>query len=124
MKFRRPTHPFICSETCAGRFQIQRKTRADRMRAKLQEIKQEMRRRMHQPILEDGRWLERVVRGYFNYHAVPTNGQALEGFRQERGPRGMRASKARTGRRAGQTCHRRRNAYVSPGINSSRTVNA
>ena len=36
---------------------------------------------MHQPILEHGRWLERVVRGYFNYHAVPTNGQALEVFR-------------------------------------------
>jgi RNA-directed DNA polymerase len=72
---------FICSKTRAGRFQIQRKTRADRMRAKLQEIKQEMRRRMHQPILEQGRWLERVVRGYFNYHAVPTNGQALEVFR-------------------------------------------
>ena len=85
MKFRRPTHPFICSKTRAGKFQIQRKTRADRMRAKLQEIKQEikqeMRRRMHQPILEQGRWLERVVRGYFNYHAVPTNGQALEVFR-------------------------------------------
>jgi RNA-directed DNA polymerase len=72
---------FICSKTRAGRFQIQRKTRADRMRAKLQEIKQEMRRRMHQPLLEQGRWLERVVRGYFNYHAVPTNGQALEVFR-------------------------------------------
>ena len=72
---------FICNKTRAGRFQIQRKTRADRMRAKLQEIKQEMRRRMHQPILEQGRWLERVVRGYFNYHAVPTNGQALEVFR-------------------------------------------
>jgi RNA-directed DNA polymerase len=51
------------------------------MGAKLQEIKQEMRRRMHQPILKQGRWLERVVRGYFNYHAVPTNGQALEVFR-------------------------------------------
>ena len=61
---------FICNITRAGRFQIQRKTRADRMRAKLQEIKQEMRRRMHQPILEQGRWLERVVRGYFNYHAL------------------------------------------------------
>jgi RNA-directed DNA polymerase len=72
---------FICSKTRAGRFQIQRKTRADRMRAKLQEIKQEMRRRMHQPIPEQGRWLERVVRGYFNYYAVPTNSQALEVFR-------------------------------------------
>src|SRR6476660_6344346 len=72
---------FICGKTRAGRFQIKRKTRADRMRAKLREIKQEMRRRMHQPIPAQGRWLERVVRGYFNYHAVPTNGQALEVFR-------------------------------------------
>src|SRR6476620_3281340 len=72
---------FICGKTRAGRFQIKRKTRADRMRAKLREIKQEMRRRMHQPIPEQGRWLEQVVRGYFNYHAVPTNGQALEVFR-------------------------------------------
>ena len=51
------------------------------MRAKLQEIKQEMRRRMHQPIPEHGKWLGQVVRGYFNYHAVPTNGRALEVFR-------------------------------------------
>jgi group II intron reverse transcriptase/maturase len=72
---------FICGKTRAGRFQIKRKTRADRMRAKLQEIKQEMRRRMHQPIPEQGKWLGQVVRGYFNYHAVPTNGRALEVFR-------------------------------------------
>src|SRR3979411_1259226 len=72
---------FICGKTRAGKFQIRRKTRADRMRAKLKEIKQEMRRRMPQPIPEQGRWLGRVVRGYFNYHAVPTNGRALEVFR-------------------------------------------
>jgi RNA-directed DNA polymerase len=72
---------FICGKTRAGKFQIKRKTRADRMRAKLREIKQEMRRRMHQPIPDQGKWLGRVVRGYFNYHAVPTNGRALEVFR-------------------------------------------
>src|SRR5437660_1991530 len=72
---------FICGKTRAGKFQIRRKTRADRMRAKLKEIKQEMRRRMHQPIPNQGKWLGRVVRGYFNYHAVPTNGRALEVFR-------------------------------------------
>jgi RNA-directed DNA polymerase len=71
---------FICGKTQAGKFQIKRKTRADRMRAKLQEIKQELRRRMHWPIPEQGKWLRRVVRGYFNYHAVPTNGRALEVF--------------------------------------------
>ena len=72
---------FICSKTRSGRFQIKRKTRSDRMRAKLREIKEVLRRRMHRPIPEQGKWLGRVVRGYFNYHAVPTNGQALEVFR-------------------------------------------
>jgi RNA-directed DNA polymerase len=50
------------------------------MRAKLREIKEEMRRRMHQPIPEHGAWLKQVVRGYFAYHAVPTNGAALRAF--------------------------------------------
>jgi hypothetical protein len=51
------------------------------MRAKLQAIKQELRRRMHQPIPQQGKWLAQVVTGYFNYHAVPTNGRALATFR-------------------------------------------
>ena len=51
---------FICSKTRQGKFQIKRKTRRDRMRAKLQAIKQELRRRMHQPIPEQGKWLRQV----------------------------------------------------------------
>ena len=70
---------FICSKTRQGKFQIKRKTRRDRMRAKLQAIKQELRRRMHQPIPEQGKWLRQVT-GYFNYHAVPTNGPTLTAF--------------------------------------------
>jgi hypothetical protein len=62
---------FICSKTRRGKFQIKRKSRRDRMRAKLQAIKQELRRSMHQPIPQQGRWLQQVVTGYFNYHAVP-----------------------------------------------------
>ena len=72
---------FICGKTRAGKFQIKRKTRAHRMRAKLKMIKAEMWRRMHLPIPEQGKWLWYVVNGYFNYHAVPTNGQALHVFR-------------------------------------------
>jgi RNA-directed DNA polymerase len=72
---------FICSKSRAGRFQIKRKSRRDRMRAKLEMIKEEMWRRMHQPVPEQGKWLGRVVRGYFNFHAVPTNGRALHVFR-------------------------------------------
>jgi RNA-directed DNA polymerase len=51
------------------------------MRAKLQEIKEQLKRRMHQPIPEQGRWLNGVVAGYFAYHAVPTNGRTLDAFR-------------------------------------------
>jgi len=72
---------FICGKTRQGKFLIKRKTRRDRMRAKLQEIKGELRRRMHQPIPVQGKWLAQVVMGYFRYHAVPTNGRALTAFR-------------------------------------------
>ena len=71
---------FICSKTRRGKFQIKRKSRRDRMRAKLQAIKQELRRSMHQPIPKQGRWLQQVVTGYFNYHAVPTNSSSLSAF--------------------------------------------
>jgi RNA-directed DNA polymerase len=53
------------------------------MQAKLRMINEEMRRRMHQPIPLQGKWLRHVVRGYFNYHAVPTNCRALVAFRTE-----------------------------------------
>ena len=72
---------FICGRTRKGKFQLQRKSRRDRMRAKLREIKEELRRRMHQLIPEQGRWLAQVIRGYFAYHAVPTNYPALSTFR-------------------------------------------
>ena len=51
------------------------------MRAKLRDVKDTLRRRMHQPIPQVGAWLGQVVRGYFNYHAVPTNSAALGAFR-------------------------------------------
>jgi len=74
---------FICGKTRGGQFQIKRKTRRDRMRAKLKMVQEEMRRRMHQPIPIQGKWLWYVVNGYFNYHAVPTNFRALVAFRTE-----------------------------------------
>ena len=72
---------FICGQSRQGRFLLKRKTRSDRMRARLKEIKEEMRRRMHQSIPEQGKWLRQVVTGYFAYHAVPTNSRALNAFR-------------------------------------------
>jgi RNA-directed DNA polymerase len=72
---------FICGKSRRGYFLLKRKTRRDRMRAKLAEIKEEMRRRMHQPIPLQGAWLRQVVVGFFGYHAVPTNSRALLAFR-------------------------------------------
>jgi group II intron reverse transcriptase/maturase len=71
----------ICGKSRRGAFQLPRKTRRDRMRAKLASIKQELRRHLHAPIPEQGAWLRHVVRGYFAYHAVPTNSAALSTFR-------------------------------------------
>lgn len=72
---------FICGKSRRGAFQLQRKTRGDRMRAKLRDIKEQLRKRMHEPIPQQGKWLKQVVQGYFAYHAVPTNSRALGAFR-------------------------------------------
>jgi group II intron reverse transcriptase/maturase len=89
---------FICSKSRSGKFLIKRKTRRDRMRAKLKDVKQALRRRMHQPIPIQGKWLAQVIRGYFNYHAVPTNDRALICFRVEVIKRWMRALNRRSQR--------------------------
>ena len=72
---------FICGRSRRGRFLLHRKTRRDRMWVKLQEIKDELRERMHWPIPTQGKWLRQVVKGFFAYHAVPTNLPALGAFR-------------------------------------------
>ncbi len=93
---------FICGKSRRGKFLIKRKSRRDRMRAKLRAIKQELRRRMHQSIPEQGKWLKQVVNGYFNYHAVPTNSHALVVFRDEL-IRGWRRSLRRRSQRGART---------------------
>jgi group II intron reverse transcriptase/maturase len=72
-----------CGTTRKGTFTIKRKSVAKRMRAKLQEIKQQLRRRMHDAVVEVGGWLRSVVRGWFNYHAVPGNSDRLNQFRTQ-----------------------------------------
>jgi RNA-directed DNA polymerase len=74
---------FICGRSRRGYFLLKRKSRRDRVRAKLKEIKKELRWRMHQPISEQGRWLAQVIRGFFAYHAVPTNFVVLSKFRHQ-----------------------------------------
>jgi RNA-directed DNA polymerase len=72
---------FICGRSRRGAFLLRRHTRRDRMRSALGEIKDEMRRRRHDSLADQGRWLRSVVAGYFAYHAVPTNAQAIGAYR-------------------------------------------
>ena len=71
---------FIAAKSRKGGFLLKRKSRRDRVRSKLGEIKETLRHRRHQPFAETGKWLQSVVRGFFNYHAVPTNSRTLVTF--------------------------------------------
>ena len=73
----------ICGKARNGKFLLVRHTIKKRMRQALEKLKEELKRRMHDAVPEQGRWLRAVVRGYVAYHAVPTNLQALGEFRTE-----------------------------------------
>ena len=74
----------ICAETHVKRkFVVKRQTSKKRMRKTLQAIKEGLMKRRHAPVVQTGKWLNRVVRGYFNYHAVTGNMYILSSFRRE-----------------------------------------
>ena len=66
-----------------GYFTIYRKTIGKRMAARLKDIGQKLRQRMHESNEKTAEWLNSVVRGYFQYHAVPDNGERLRAFRND-----------------------------------------
>ena len=72
----------ISGKTRSGHFTVKRKTVGTRMRAKLQQLKPQLRARMHDPVAHTGEWLTSVVQGYFTYHAVPGNLDSLGVFRE------------------------------------------
>ena len=73
----------ICGKRREGRFWVRRITISRRMRAKLREVKDQLKRRRYQPIPEQGRWLASVVRGHRAYYAVPGNRAAVAAFRTQ-----------------------------------------
>jgi RNA-directed DNA polymerase len=70
-----------CGTSPRGRFVVWRQTANKRMVAKLKQIKLRLRQRMHEPLPEIGRWLRSVLRGFYQYHAVPGNLRAMNIFR-------------------------------------------
>jgi len=73
----------ICAKSKRGWFWLKRITVSKRMRAKLREVNDQLKRRRHQPIPVQGQWLASVVRGHFAYYAVPGNTDAINGFRTQ-----------------------------------------
>ena len=73
----------LCGRSKKGRFWLRRITIAKRMRAKLREVNDQLKRRRHQPIPEQGQWLASVVRGHRAYYAVPGNTDAVAAFRTQ-----------------------------------------
>ena len=73
----------ICDKTRNGRFLVLRQTKRKKMRAKLKELKLELRRRMHDPVCEVGAWLRSVLLGHYRYYGVPHNSAAMSSFRHQ-----------------------------------------
>lgn len=71
---------YVCGKRQDGKFILVRQTITKRMRDKLREIKETLYRMCHLPVPEQGRWLGQVLRGYFAYHAVPTNSRRTTAF--------------------------------------------
>jgi group II intron reverse transcriptase/maturase len=72
-----------CGWTRAGRFIVKHTTQSTRLTRKLKAVRQEARRRMHQPVAAQHRWYSSVLRGHYGYYGVPHNWRALNGFLRE-----------------------------------------
>jgi RNA-directed DNA polymerase len=86
----------ICGKKGNGRFTVVRQTIRKRLQAKLNEVKAELRRRLHVPIPEVGAWLGSVITGHVNYYGVPMNSPALVTFRFQVGWLWYRALRRRS----------------------------
>jgi RNA-directed DNA polymerase len=88
----------ICGKGRKGSFWLRRITISRRVRAKLKQVKDQLMRRRHLPVPEQGRWLASVVRGHLAYYAVPGNGRATNAFRVQIGRHWLRALRRRSQR--------------------------
>jgi RNA-directed DNA polymerase len=62
----------ISGKTRNGSFAVKRHTIGKRVRGSWQKSSSNS-QRMHEPVAATGKWLNSVVQGYFNYHAIPGN---------------------------------------------------
>ncbi len=87
----------ICGKTKKnGRFTIWRHTIKKRMQKKVKEIKDELKKRMHNSIQDTGQWLKAVVTGHYRYYGVPGNYEAMNDFRHLIGQRWKQSLRRRS----------------------------
>ena len=70
-----------CAKTRKGKFVVLRQTMRKRWQTKLKAVKAELRRRMHTPVPDMGRYVRAVVMGHMRYYAVPMNAVSVSDFR-------------------------------------------
>ena len=70
-----------CGTTRKGKFTIKRISATKKTKAKLTELKDELKRMMHCDLAAVGSWLSSVYRGWCQYYAVPGNYKRLQQFR-------------------------------------------
>jgi len=75
----------ICSETRIGKFTVKRQTKRKKLHEKVKEVKTELRKRMHAPIQEVGKWLATVLTGHYRYYGVTGNFRAINELRHRVG---------------------------------------
>jgi group II intron reverse transcriptase/maturase len=73
----------LCAKSRSGQFWLRRITISKRMRAKLREVNDQLKRRRHEPIPVQGQWLRSVLQGHLAYYAVPGNTDAVASFRTQ-----------------------------------------
>jgi len=91
-----------------GKFTVLRKTIAKRMRMKAKAVAAELMRRRHAPVAAQGRWLQAVLRGHYQYYAVPGNFDALRRFRNLVSKAWLNALRRRSHKARGLTWERMR----------------
>jgi RNA-directed DNA polymerase len=90
----------ICAKKRSnGMYTVLRRTIRKKMKVKLHELKVKMRKRMHHPVPDQGKWLRSVVDGHNRYYGVPNNTQALASFRFQVARRWWRTLRRRGNRR-------------------------
>ena len=88
----------ISGKTRKGDYTILRKTARKKFQAKLKDLKAKLIRRTHEEIREIGGWLQSVVRGWYQYYAIPGNYTRLRQFRDAVQQMWLRALRRRSQR--------------------------